>query len=104
MAEHTKGPWEYDGELVWAESLGGYVANPNTEDMTDGRLIAKIVSQDEIDANGRLIAASPEMLEALEIALVYAEDALSFPEQFKLGVVKRHVAKIKSAIEKATKP
>lgn len=66
MAEHTKGPWmrheDYPKVIV-------AVAEPTTSllalDMTDGNEedpIAIIAS----DANARLIAAAPELLEALE--------------------------------------
>lgn len=60
MSGHTKGPWEFDGEYVWADSVKGYVADPNMEDVPNA---------EEREANGRLIAAAPEMLEAL-IAMV----------------------------------
>lgn len=46
--KHTKGPWEYDAEYVWVESFGAYVAAVGTA------------------ADGYLIAASPELLEALQ--------------------------------------
>jgi len=56
----------------------------------------------ESEANARLIAAAPELLEAIVLALPYVTDAEGFPEQFKPGVVARHVAQIRAAIAKAT--
>lgn len=62
--KHTPGPWEFDGEYVWADAVRGYVADPNTEDMTSGRGLAKLEAPEMIKANGRLIAAAPDLLEA----------------------------------------
>lgn len=55
-------------------------------------------------ADAALIAAAPDLLEALYDALPYVEDVLSDPEQlacFKKGVVQRHAAAIRAAITKA---
>lgn len=51
---HTKGPWSFSkrGQRVY----GG---------ITNGRNIAQISVIPEFEANGRLIAAAPDMLEAL---------------------------------------
>ena len=65
MSKHTPGPWEFDGEYVWADAVRGYVADPNTDDMTSGRGLAKLDAPKMINANGYLIAAAPELLEAL---------------------------------------
>ena len=73
MSKHTAGPWKYDGDYVWADSIGGYVANPQTEDMTSGKFICTRDCQEIIDANARLIAAAPELLEALEGMLEYSD-------------------------------
>ena len=64
-AKFTPGPWAYDGDYIWAESIGGYVADPNTEDMTGGDCVARNESHGAIAANARLIAAAPELYEAL---------------------------------------
>lgn len=55
---HTPGPWTHDEKLptsVWANDV--WVASTNVE---------TIHSLDEREANARLIAAAPQMLEALE--------------------------------------
>lgn len=57
------------------------------------------------EANARLIAAAPALLEALFDALPYVEDVLDNPEQlacFKAGTVQRHAKAIRAAIAKAT--
>ncbi len=55
--------------------------------------------------DARLIAAAPDLLEALLDALPYVEDVLDNPEQlacFKAGTVERHAKAIRAAIAKAT--
>jgi hypothetical protein len=42
-----------------------------------------------------------ELLDALVLALPYVTDAEGFPEQFKPGVVRKHVAQIRAAIAAA---
>jgi hypothetical protein len=60
-AKHTPGPWEYDAESeqIIAPKCGYQWTAPPT--------IARIVSldYDEDDGNARLIAAAPDLLEAL---------------------------------------
>jgi hypothetical protein len=86
---HTTAPWVIaDDGTIEARFAGlvGHVAN---------------VSQ----ANARLIAAAPDLLEALLDALPYVEDVLDNPEQlacFKAGTVQRHAKAIRAAIAKAT--
>jgi hypothetical protein len=68
-------------------------------------LSARMVPDDETRGNVRLIAAAPELLDALFNALPYVEDVLDNPEQlacFKAGVVERHAKAIRAAIAKAT--
>ena len=66
MSEHTPGPWR-----DWEESIGAVMA-PRSNDASWGSravaLIAQWPSAEERAANARLIAAAPEMLEALEDA------------------------------------
>jgi hypothetical protein len=50
------------------------------------------------------VTVKEEMLEALYAALPYVEDVLDNPEQlacFKKGVVQRHAAQIRKAIDRA---
>ncbi|AGZ17497.1 hypothetical protein X824_gp023 [Escherichia phage 4MG] len=64
MSKHTPGPWSNDGTEVGTGILHEIK-------------IAKccLVGYEETRANARLIAASPEMLELLELSLPYLNDA-----------------------------
>ena len=101
MSAHTPGPWRYlpengsptTGQHMIAGGKPGYLAE--VRDCGSG----------DIKANARLIAAAPDLLEALLDALPYVEDVLDNPEQlacFKPGTVQRHVKAIRAAIAKAT--
>lgn len=54
------------------------------------------------EANARLIAAAPDLLEALCTALPFVEDHED-GDIYKRGTIARAIAQIKTAIEKATK-
>lgn len=57
---HTPGPWDVDGRDIFCRLHSGSSIKV---------VVAKVAgSDDEADANARLIAAAPEMLEALQIA------------------------------------
>ena len=56
MSNHTPGPWCFDDDTVWSECSQDEIA-----------IVVRIYEQDkEFEANANLIAASPELLEALE--------------------------------------
>lgn len=46
----------------------------------------------------RTIPVIEQLVEALEVAMAYVDDAAGFPEQFKPGVVKRHASQVREAI------
>ena len=58
MSKHTPGPWEYNGSSDVKQNNGTGVAR-----------VALNGSADEIKSNARLIAAAPDMLEAIEVTL-----------------------------------
>jgi hypothetical protein len=72
--KHTPGPWVkgwYDDvldEIVIQTYEGEYVASIDCDGAYEGRIAACI------DANARLIAAAPDMLEALREARPYVPD------------------------------
>lgn len=63
MSSHTPGPWYYHALLSGSENHKGFRVG-------DKFLIAKVIPVDqdgaEGEANARLIAASPDLLKALE--------------------------------------
>ena len=66
MTQHTPRPWIYDSGAVYAENGRGRIAladrdNPRTKPV-------------ERDANARLIAAAPAMLELIRALLTQWED------------------------------
>ena len=60
--KHTPGPWTFDGDYVWAESIRCYVADPQTEDILNGENLSRAEARKQWPANGLLIAAAPELL------------------------------------------
>jgi hypothetical protein len=91
-AKHTPGPWEID----FTEYGGFAVFVPPSHDMGHSLVICRrgpwIVREEQSHANARLIAAAPELLEALEDAAMELDDA-----------GKREAANVaRAAIEKAT--
>ena len=98
--KHTPGEWfmfrqGYSTVYVECRIGGGFVQEIAACGPTEA-------GPEQQEANARLIAAAPKLLEALVLALPYVTDAEGFPEQFKPGVVARHVAQILAAIAKAT--
>ena len=72
---HTAGPWE----LCNKGDYGDFDGNSRVILGDDRRLAVVHVSDDETDANARLIAAAPDLLEACKDALdalYHAEDTM----------------------------
>lgn len=92
---HTPGPWIAEGWL-------GLTVNTQAEEgkaticaMPGGR---KGASKEELQANARLIAAAPELLDLLALALPYVENALD-DEAYKKASVQKLVDAIRQKIE-----
>jgi hypothetical protein len=77
MAEHTPGPWQYRATVHWEQSdHGGYRWKVLMSPGSRAFQIAMVQvddDDDEQEANARLIAAAPDLLEALELLLGDAE-------------------------------
>ena len=112
---HTPGPWAIVG---FTTSCGVTIrTDPKVRkqhDSAEGALVAMVkhIMRPEPDANGqdvneaeanaRLIAAAPDLLDALCLALPYAEAELELNrEAYKPGVPARVLATIRAAIAKA---
>lgn len=91
--KHTQGPWEVFHDVdLWPQVVGcgKIIANVNPESFNVG--VADLVEMPS-DANARLIAAAPELLEVAEGIL--ADDMLQhLPAEY--------IAKVRAAIAKAT--
>jgi hypothetical protein len=93
--KHTKGPWQIipypDGHSFIREGVAPerFVANVST-------------SNDEGKANARLIAAAPDMLEALTKARAFIEAELDARGPDVAGVALASLNAVDAAIAKAT--
>lgn len=95
---HTPGPWAISKLATpsYAPEFGIYAEGSERD-------LARIIG-DNSTANATLIAAAPDLLDALYNALPYVEDILADKAQlacFKPGVVQQHAAAIRAAIAKA---
>lgn len=62
---HTPGPWFADASFVGSAAIDRFFVACNSKDLPGGR--------DEAEANARLIAAAPALLEALQQLLEHGE-------------------------------
>ena len=88
---HTPAPWKIDGAI----STRVLLIND-----AKGYAIGEIVDTRN-PANAKLIAAAPDLLEALLTALPFVEDHEG-SDIYKSGAVARAVKEIRNAIDKAT--
>ena len=86
-SKHTQGPWETKQSTFVHSKRGEFVADCSYPAASD---------QSEFSANARLIAAAPELLEALEEAIIEFE---GLPHS--LGYESTHLYKWRAAIAKA---
>ena len=101
-AQHTPGPWTIGDENNQniEVCIGDAVANLDRQDRYG---LHMAFSRDEMRANGRLIAAAPELLEALqEYSLTFSEDDKERAEmEFGKDTVARELRR-RAIIAKAT--
>lgn len=108
MSKHTPGPW-----IVWNDGHGNLsVRSANERDTSDATYLEiatevgglrkgqNFKDRSEEQANARLIAASPDLLEALQMVEDAYRDHLS--ETGEHSIPYSPLAKIRSAIAKAT--
>jgi len=92
-AKHTPGPWEYSGGGIWG--MSPWNARVRLADITFHRSTNGIASE----ANARLIAAAPDLLEAAQQTVWFIENGreLGFipvaPSQPALDAARAAIAK-----------
>jgi hypothetical protein len=108
MSEHTPGPWKANGlpasnDPDYRLSCAVYAGEKPicTTDLSVGRY--KALSAEEQDANARLIAAAPELLEALSDTLGALNTVRGWQGPYALSAEEadRVCAKAEKAIAKA---
>lgn len=95
MSKHTPGPWKIGGGLIYAEGVNAPVEIATVHSYCRDNLRRHSPAQTIADSNARLIAAAPELIDALREcvnALANGRDAET----------RRHAAQIAvDAIDKA---
>lgn len=100
---HTPGPWEVqreDKRLDSGDVVEWLWVGPVKWQTRVCRVVCYDGEQDEQRANARLIAAAPDLLEALIEALPYVECAEDDPA-YKAGAVAKVVKNMRAALAKA---
>lgn len=93
MSAHTPGPWRhYDDEIV--QNINGSLGDPTVCSLVSAGGDAFADDEDEFMANARLIAAAPDLLEALQAIIGHDAHLLN----------RYRVEAARAAIAKATKP
>jgi hypothetical protein len=114
MSQHTPGPW-----IVEPGDFNLWIGTPSEHDAQQVAHIVVVIQQDlhnmenraEKKTNARLIAAAPELLEALKIAetalaktladrrsALEVEFRLSRPRHYKLFRIGQHLARLGTAL------
>lgn len=107
MSGHTQGPWE-----AWCDNHGEYAANVEREGgerlpfdvcAGDEAIVTVYGFSEESSANARLIAAAPELLDALEeVALVLAGIIAASEDRESARLAGDPYERARAAIAKAT--
>lgn len=99
MAEYTKGPWELDSDALRGDSYTAINGEGWDELATVvTRMMGNAEDNPEGLANARLIAAAPELLEALELMVAMFADHTQYDED---GYETAAVAVAREVITKA---
>ena len=102
MTAHTPGPWEYVPMLTASENHKGYFVRAEKAARNGKWALATVQPGDEDgklgEANARLIAAAPELLEALQKAYLYINGGPGYTPENRMAAY--HAAR--AAIAKAT--
>jgi hypothetical protein len=86
----TKGPWKIGDGHKYGKWCAEIEANT-----PDGDFVCSIVEMRGWEANARLIAAAPELLEACELLLKHCEKTPSYSIEVAYYAARRAIAKAK---------
>ncbi len=108
MSKHTPGPWRFSDNTKWWKTNPFSVTVPKKG--VHGTAVANIparatISMEEAQANARLIAAAPDLLEALDSLARYADTCELFIKEThpgKAAALRERVTNARAAIAKAT--
>lgn len=97
--KHTPGPWKHDGEIIYS---GNYTLNNG---WTNHATIAKVEDRANWEANARLIAAAPDLLDACKhlnaVCFDFAECNANGKTEFDTDVMIDAIETMRAAIAKA---
>ena len=93
MTSHTPPPWELDAGRMIKTSSGDFYLSYKTEKATGAPAFPNFC---ELDANARLIATSPELLQSLcDLELILSGKPYDLSEQKLLHIARATIAKAK---------
>ena len=75
MNKHTEGPWRYSEVMNFSGTLVSYIMSENSQ-IAQTRGSDEEHTEEEITANAALLAAAPELLEAVKCCLADLEGAI----------------------------
>ena len=97
---HTKGPWSITAHTAASPDEITAACDWTVFGLNGEQICYEGSPTECAAANARLIAAAPDLLHALSLALPYVEDALEDP-CYKEGTVAKAIRIIKDALAKA---
>ena len=102
--KHTAGPWSVAGTTIYALEHEGWRRGAEVfRNRFDARAQGPHCPIDELEANARLIAAAPDLLEALQ-ALVSNRYSCFIPEDGSVVELYEWTEKARELIARATQP
>ena len=94
-AKHTPGPWTTQNDGRDIINIQHSNNDPGAISMTLAKVIARMTWRSQAEANARLIAAAPDLLEALKAC----DEAMSYMSEYDIPITLPDM--VKAAIAKA---
>ena len=98
MSKHTPGPWRINGNNMFRWIVADSEVFTHSDDVNRSAYGGNMVCESVHEANARLIAAAPELLEALK-ELMVAADRVSAEPVTRLGKARAAIAKAEGTTE-----